>query len=172
MPRIYMAGYFANLIYDIDMACQVFLCGEKDEASEAAVQALEDQTVMVEAIKSHERQCFDGMPTDEFDETFSQDLEDKIKSCELKIKRVGPWGESELWETRVEVHDTFLMLEKKVFRSKGLRFLRGERPRTNGKCGEKRTHAFERNGKPFAVPFGFLAILEDDFLRKKVFSKK
>ena len=51
MPRIYMAAYFSDLIYDIDMACQVFLCGEKGEASEASVQAQEDQTIMVEAIK-------------------------------------------------------------------------------------------------------------------------
>ena len=51
IPRIYMAAYFSDLIYDIDMACQVFLCGEKNEASEASVQAQEDQTIMVEAIK-------------------------------------------------------------------------------------------------------------------------
>ena len=90
----------------------------------------------------------------------NHELETTIIAVELKIKRVGPWGESELW---VEVHDTFLMLENKVFRLKGLRVLRGECPRTDDLFGRTRKYEFERDGLTFAVPFGFLVILEDDF---------
>ena len=42
-PRLYMVGYFTDLIYKVDMKCQAYLAKQKDDKSEASIQACDDQ---------------------------------------------------------------------------------------------------------------------------------
>ena len=86
--------YFEDLIYGVDRECQLY-CRQEDEKSEASIQACDDQSVIVDAIKSHETACFAKMPTNEFDEEFGVVMEERIKNCEVKMERIGPWGEHE-----------------------------------------------------------------------------
>ena len=73
VPRLYMAGYFSDLIYEVDIECQAFLAEQEDDKSEVSIQAWDDQSVIVDAIKTHEIACFAKMPTNEFDEEFCGD---------------------------------------------------------------------------------------------------
>ena len=114
-PRIYMTGYFADLIYKVDMECQAFLVEQKGEESEASIKAWDDQSVIVDAIKSHECECLKNMPTDEFDWKFGVEMEARIKECEVKMGRIGPRGEHECWEISYEVQDAFDSAEEGIF---------------------------------------------------------
>ena len=97
-PRLYMAGYFSDLIYKVDMECQLYLAEQEDQKSEASIQAWDDQSAIVDAIKTHETACFAKMPTNEFDDEFGVEMEARIKDLEVKMERIGPWGENEWWE--------------------------------------------------------------------------
>ena len=89
-PRLYMAGYFSDFIYNVDMECQLYLAKKEDEKSEASIQAWDDQSAIVDAIKIHETACFAKMPTNEFDEVYGVEMEARIKNCEGKMERIGP----------------------------------------------------------------------------------
>ena len=106
-PRLYMAGYFSDFIYEVDIECQAFLAKQEDEKNEASIQAWDDQSAIVDAIKTHETACFAKMPTNEFDEEFGVEMGARIKNCEVKIGRIGPWGKHEWWEMSYEVQDAF-----------------------------------------------------------------
>ena len=57
-PRLYMFEYFEYLIHNVDMECLAFLAKQKDDKSEMSIQAWEEQSVIVDAIKSHEKGMF------------------------------------------------------------------------------------------------------------------
>ena len=166
-PRLYMVGYFSDFIYNVDMECQLYLAKQEDQKSEASIQAWDDQSAIVDAIKLHETACFAKMPTNEFDEKFGVEMEARIKDLEVKMERIGPWGEHEWWEMSYEVQDALLMLQRRVFMGKGLKFVKGEKRSSYGE-----TIRFKR-GEIFSVePFGYLVLLEDDFIREVDFLKR
>ena len=160
-PRLYMAGYFSDFIYKVDIECQLYLTEQVDDKSEASIQAWDDQSAIVDAIKIHETACFAKMPTDEFDEEFGVEMEARIMDLEVKMERIGPWGEHECCEMRYEVQDALLMLQRRVFLNKGLEFVKSAKWNSYGKTIE-----YKRGEVPGVQPFGSLVLLEDDYFRK------
>ena len=137
----------------------MYLAKQEDEKSEASIQAWDDQSVIVDAIKTHETACFAKMPTNEFDEEFGVEMEARIKDLEVKMGRIGPWGEHECFEMRYEVQDALLMLQRRVFLNKGFKFMKIEK--------ENRlfqTIRFKRGEVCSVQPFGYLVVLEDDYI--------
>ena len=164
-PRLYMAGYFSDLINEVDMKCKMFLAEQLDTKNEASIQAWDDQSVIIDAIKTHKIECFAKMPTNEFDEKFGVEMEARLKYFKVKMERIVPWGEHEWWEMSNEVQDALLMLQRRVFMGKGLKFVKGEN------CYGK-TIEFKRGEVPGVQPFGYLVLLEDDFIREVDFLKR
>ena len=61
-PRLYMVAYFSDMIYNVDMECQLYLAKQEDDKSKASIQAWDDQSAIVDEIKTHETACFAKMP--------------------------------------------------------------------------------------------------------------
>ena len=41
-PRLFMAGCFADMIYEVDMECHLYLAKQEDYKSKASIQAWDD----------------------------------------------------------------------------------------------------------------------------------
>ena len=50
-------------------------------------------------------------------------MESRIKDLEVKMGRIGPWAEHEWWEMSYEVQSALLMLNRRDFLNKYLKFM-------------------------------------------------
>jgi len=61
-----------------------------------------------------------NLPKDEFDDTFSEESNAKLKEIEHN------WNDKRLWVVYQKIEDCFLLLERRIFADKGFLFLKGE----------------------------------------------
>ena len=108
------------------------------------------------------------MPDNEFDEIFSEEMNTKINEIEVEIKLEREWNGERLWEVYQEVENCFLLVEKRIFRDKGFRFMKGEDIECEGmrEFQDWFERRFERDDDDdeVDVPFGVLVVWEDTFI--------
>jgi hypothetical protein len=171
-PRMHIEEYFSDLLNQVDMACEIYLNPSDkaidnltdNELSERTEQARNDQVAIVDAIKVHQNKCLMNLPTDEFDDIFSEEINAKIKEIE------DNWEDKRLWVVYQKIEDCFLLLERRIFADKGFLFYKGEDIELEFQEWEILKRSFERVDKVkhtksgHEEPFGVLIAWEGAFL--------
>jgi hypothetical protein len=171
--RMHIEEYFADLINQVDMACEVYLDPSNkalrnltaNKLSERTEQARNDQVAIVEAIKVHQNECFMSFPKDEFDDIFSEEMNATLKEIEHN------WNDKRLWVVYQKIEDCFLLLERRIFADKGFLFLKREDIELEftewddpKKRSFERINKFKQTKRGRVKPFGVLIVWEDAFL--------
>ena len=135
---------------------------QEDETTETSRHVRNDQTEMVKAIKDHEMVCLDKMPNNEIEEELSERVLEKIRGIGLRLE--DEMSEGQILEMYLEIKGTLLLLQKRIFNDKGIRFLAGEdldMPCFSNKKFKREEKELHEN------PVGFLVVIGDLFLLRE-----
>ena len=111
MPRLHIVNYFDDIINQVDIQCEKFLNAEVKPTFEKCEQARDNQSVIVETIKAHEKECLSIMATNDFeDNSFSEEMDARIKGIEAKLENASTWDENKKSAQTFEIEETFLEL--------------------------------------------------------------
>ena len=167
-------NYYSDMRNNIYIQCEEFLSKQEDEKGEISNQAREDQDKIAEKIKEHERSCLDQMPSNEFEEKLSKEIEKRIKSCEARLQMIGPWAEIEMYEEGYEIDLTMLMIQRRLFMNKSLAFMNKNELSeywNDGFDPPMQPTIFKRGQVESRVkPFGGLYVVEDDLFMGQIFT--
>ncbi len=156
-PRLYVANFFSDFLFTIDLACQEFLAepltNQKSTVTSTTTDALNCQALMAKKLKRIEKECLDYLDVNEpcqIDQVLRE--VDKIESY---------LDEKCLNELNDLLYDAVKTFQKTVLLNRSILFLTGESSVVKS-----------LNNLDVPILFGMLVIVGDEFIDHKALIKE
>ena len=151
-PRSYLSNFFTNLQNKIDIALGNFLI-EKALDLKASTRVIEEQLLMIEAIKRFENDRFSALTTNRLNEELGDLLRQEIKMIEASYvfyeASISPEDYKKLDQC---LYETGTRLERSLMQNRSIIFLSNE-------C--------KLDGLNHIDSFGKLVIIEDEYISER-----
>ncbi len=137
---MFVSDYFTELRNKIDIACQYFLIHQSETFSEASIQALDNQVLIIEEIKAFEKICQENLNKINLQEAY-----ELIESVETKLI------------VRSTILAYLSKIKKQIFHNKTYIFL-------------ERNSSLLKDTQLAFGSFGALVIVNDEFISDEEFN--